>query len=173
MDLVVTAAPHPRLELAAFATDLPGPIGSLSAGPLADGLRTDATAPLQPTDAVRAAVRDLLRVGGLPISVVDLGRATAPFRVALAPAEATYVFNASGQALDLAGLLCLWDAHGPCANAVKDAQRTKTHEGTVRTLSIVWGTIDLPGRAEATVAWYRELIGRLGASTSEVAIVRA
>ena len=34
---------------------------------------------------------------GLPISVVDLDRAPAPFRIALAAADSRYVFNASGQ----------------------------------------------------------------------------
>ena len=63
---------------------------------------------------------------GLPISVVDLAKATPPFRVAVAAAGSSYVFNASGQTIDLGGLLCLCDADGPCANAVKDAQRTKT-----------------------------------------------
>lgn len=102
---------------------------------------------------------------GLPISVVDLDLARAPFRVGVAPAGARYVFNQSGQEIDLAGLLCLLDADGPCGNAVKDAQRTKTHAGTTRTLSIVWGTTALPGRAARAVAWYRELLGRLGATT--------
>src|SRR5271154_2309721 len=47
---------------------------------------------------------------GLPISVVDLAKAKPPFRAAVAPAGSTYVFNASGQAIDLEGLLCLYDA---------------------------------------------------------------
>ena len=28
------------------------------------------------------------------------------------------MFNASGQTIDVGGLLCLFDAEGPCANAV-------------------------------------------------------
>jgi DNA/RNA-binding domain of Phe-tRNA-synthetase-like protein len=99
---------------------------------------------------------------GLPISVVDLERVKPPLRLGLAPEGARYVFNASGQEIELAGLLCLFDAEGPCANAVKDSQRTKTHEGTRRTLSIIWGTRALPGRAEACAEWYRALLGRLG-----------
>lgn len=105
---------------------------------------------------------------GLPISVVDLDLARAPFRVAVAPPGAKYVFNQSGQEIDLAGLLCLGDADGPCGNSVKDAQRTKTHPGTTRTLSIVWGTTALPGRAARAAAWYRELLGKLGATTEAV-----
>lgn len=110
---------------------------------------------------------------GLPISVVDLERAAAPYSVSIAPAGTSYVFNASGQVIDVGGLLCLNDAAGPCANAVKDAQRTKTHAGTTRTLSVVWGAVALPGRAARATTWYRELIEKLGARTEDVALVRA
>src|SRR5207302_6487561 len=54
---------------------------------------------------------------GLPISVVDMDLAHGPFRVGLAPAGASYVFNASGQTIDVGGLLCLFDREGPCGNA--------------------------------------------------------
>src|SRR3954464_12697664 len=67
---------------------------------------------------------------GLPISVLDLELARAPFRVGLAPADTQYIFNASGQTIDVEGLLCLFDADGACANAVKDSQRTKTRPVT-------------------------------------------
>ena len=105
---------------------------------------------------------------GLPISVVDVDRARGAFSVAIAPPGTSYVFNASGQTIDVSGLLCLGDEDGPCANAVKDAQRTKTHAGTVRTLSIVWGTKKLGDRTARTAAWYRELLGAAGATTSNV-----
>jgi DNA/RNA-binding domain of Phe-tRNA-synthetase-like protein len=102
---------------------------------------------------------------GLPISVVDLDRAREPFRVGVAAAGSNYVFNASGQTIDVAGLLCFFDADGPCGNAVKDAQRTKTDGATRRTLSLIWGTVALPGRAEQTEAWYRSLLEQHGAPT--------
>jgi DNA/RNA-binding domain of Phe-tRNA-synthetase-like protein len=105
---------------------------------------------------------------GLPISVVDLDRARESFRVGVAPAGASYVFNASGQTIDLGGLLCLFDADGPCANAVRDAQRTKTRPETRRTLSLVWGSVKLPGRAAQTEAWYRALLEQQGATTEAV-----
>lgn len=105
---------------------------------------------------------------GLPISVVDLDRAKEPFRVAIAPPGVSYIFNASGQTIDLAGLLCLFDAEGPCANAVKDAQRTKTTPETTRTLSLIWGTNALEGRATQAAKWYRELLENAGAQTTTV-----
>lgn len=105
---------------------------------------------------------------GLPISVVDLALARAPFRIGVAGKDASYVFNASGQTIDIEGLLCLFDADGPCANAVKDAQRTKTSPGTTRTLSVVWGARGLEERLAKTARWYRDLLERLGATTAAV-----
>jgi DNA/RNA-binding domain of Phe-tRNA-synthetase-like protein len=105
---------------------------------------------------------------GLPIGLVDLDRAQPPFRIGLAPAGARYVFNASGQEIDLDGLLCLFDANGPCANAVKDAQRTKTGPETRRTLSVIWGSVSLPGRAAEAARWYRLLLEQQGATTEAV-----
>lgn len=105
---------------------------------------------------------------GLPISVVDLDRIRPPLRIGIAPAGASYVFNASGQTIDLSGLLCLFDAEGPCANAVKDSQRTKTTTETRRTLSLIWGTKVLAGRAAQTETWYRQLLEQHGATTEHV-----
>lgn len=107
---------------------------------------------------------------GLPISVIDLDRAKPPFRIAVAAAGERYVFNPSGQEIDLEGLLCLEDAEGPCANAVKDAQRTKTGAETRRTLSVVWGSQALGDLTARATAWYREILARLGATTEPVEI---
>lgn len=105
---------------------------------------------------------------GLPISVVDLARASEPFALEVQPQGTSYVFNASGQVIDVGGLLCLVDGAGPCANAVKDAQRTKTNADTRRTLTVVWGTRALPGRTAEVVRWYRALLAACGARTEEV-----
>lgn len=201
---------HPLLEVVAFVTEFPKPLGELGAVPaMLELLKVDAPAPVRSSDEVRNAVRELLRHGGykptgrgkpaseyllravgegalssinaavdacnvaslhsgLPISVVDLSLAKAPFRVGLAAPGSSYVFNRGGQTIDLGGLLCLFDADGPCANAVKDAQRTKTTPETTRTLSVVWGTNALPGRARQTAGWYRELLALIGAQTTDV-----
>jgi len=105
---------------------------------------------------------------GLPISVVDLDRAEAPLGIRIAGEGAEYVFNKSGQTIKLAGLLCLFDSAGPCANGVKDCQRTKTDPDTLRTLSVVWGTSRLGDRTLKATRWYRDLLERLGAETSDV-----
>jgi DNA/RNA-binding domain of Phe-tRNA-synthetase-like protein len=105
---------------------------------------------------------------GLPITLVDSDLARPPFRVGLAPAGSSFTFNASGQSIDLGGLICLFDAEGPCGNAVKDAQRTKTNASTRRTLSLVWGSKALPDRAARTETWYRSLLEQYRATTETV-----
>ncbi|HEU4641148.1 MAG TPA: phenylalanine--tRNA ligase beta subunit-related protein [Gemmatimonadaceae bacterium] len=106
---------------------------------------------------------------GLPISVVDLGRARGPFRIGVAGEGESYVFNASGQEIALGGLVCLFDADGPCANAVRDAQRTKTHAGTMATLSVIWGCAGYEDWLREAERWYRTLLEGVGAATEGVA----
>jgi DNA/RNA-binding domain of Phe-tRNA-synthetase-like protein len=110
---------------------------------------------------------------GLPISVVDLDRARAPFRIGVAPPGASYVFNASGQEIDLTGLLCLFDAEGPCANAVRDAQRTKTRGETRATLSVVWGCTGFETRLHDATRWHRDLLASARATTHDVALAES
>lgn len=206
---MVQVDPHPLLDTRWFVTTFPKPLGELGrVESIMSLLTTTATAPLSSDDAVRSAVRELLRHGGykptgrgkpaseyliravsegalgsinaavdacnvvslhsgLPISVVDLSLAKPPFRVGLAAEGSSYVFNQGGQTIDLGGLLCLFDADGPCANAVKDAQRTKTTPQTTKTLSILWGSNALAGRTQRTLEWYRSLLEATGATTTD------
>ena len=204
---MIAIDPHPLLDAAAFITRFPAPLGErVAPASLSALLQPGAEAPLASSDAVRGAVRDLLRHGGfkptgrskpaseylirasaegalgcinlavdvcnavslhsgLPISVVDLSKAHAPFRLGVAEVGTSYVFNASGQIIDIGGLLSLFDAAGPCAGPVKDSQRSKTGPETTRTLSVIWGTSALPGRTSAALDWYRALLSALGAET--------
>jgi DNA/RNA-binding domain of Phe-tRNA-synthetase-like protein len=206
-ELSIIREEHPLLEAAAFLTSFSRPLAEMATpAAILELLKAGSVAPMSSDDAVRKAVRDLLRHGGykptgrgkpaseyliaaaadgslgsinlavdacnavslhsgLPISVVDADLARPPYRIAIAKAGASYVFNASGQVIDLEGLVCLFDGEGPCGNAVKDSQRTKTHAGTRRTLSVVWGTRALPGRTEEAVRWYREILQAAGAET--------
>jgi DNA/RNA-binding domain of Phe-tRNA-synthetase-like protein len=205
----IAVEPHPLLRARAFVTEFPQPLGELPApANLAALLRLDAPAPFHPDEALRAAIRDLLRAGGykptgrgkpaseyliraagegalasinvavdacnaaslhsgFPISVVDLDHATPPFTIRVGRPGEAYVFNAAGQEIQLEGLLCLCDTHGPCGNAVKDAQRTKTRAATRRTLSVVWGCADWEDRLDAAVRWYRELLEQHAAAGTE------
>lgn len=119
---------------------------------------------LQPINAAVDVCNAVSLHSGLPISVIDLDKARPPLRVGIAPAGSSYVFNASGQTIDVEGLLCLIDADGPCANAVKDAQRTKTGPDTRRTLTLIWGTTALPGRTAQAESWYRTLLALVEAT---------
>jgi DNA/RNA-binding domain of Phe-tRNA-synthetase-like protein len=111
---------------------------------------------------------------GLPISLVDLDRTVGALAIAVLPSGTCFPFNPSGQVIDASGLVALVDADGTSGTPVKDAQRTKTSDGTRRALSIVWGTKALPGRTARAVAWYRELVATIpGASLEEVELTPA
>ena len=107
-------------------------------------------------------------MSGIPISVVDSALVEPPMRIGLGDAGASYVFNAGGQTIELEGLLCLFDLGGPCANAVKDSQRTKTRGETRDTLSVLWGRQQFCARTDRALETYREILGRLGATTEVV-----
>lgn len=109
---------------------------------------------------------------GLPISLVDVDRLEGALTIRIAPVGTSYVFNPSGQTIDASGLLCLFDSSGPTGTPVKDAQRTKTHDGTLAAVSIVWGTNALPGHTAAVTRWYRELVGAF-ATIEDVELVRS
>jgi len=211
---VVLVEPHPILDAGAFITRFPNALGELAASPAILALaELGASAPLATSEAVKTAVRDLLRHGGfkpsgrskpaseyltaavtegrfprinagvdacnvvslhsgLPISLVDLDRVdcldtSGALAIRIAPPATSYVFNPSGQTIDASGLVCLYDAQGPTGTPVKDAQRTKTHDETRATITIVWGTRALPDRTRQTAAWYRELLATIDGVTTE------
>ncbi|NVB80054.1 MAG: hypothetical protein HOV81_16795 [Kofleriaceae bacterium] len=111
---------------------------------------------------------------GLPISLVDLDRTVGDLAIRISPPGTSYVFNPSGQLIDASGLLAVYDAEGPTGTPVKDAQRTKTHDGTRTTLSIVWGTSALAGRTREATTWYRELMALIpGAVNEDVELLRS
>jgi DNA/RNA-binding domain of Phe-tRNA-synthetase-like protein len=102
---------------------------------------------------------------GLPISVIDLHRCRPPLVIRVAEAGNSYVFNRSGQAMDLSGLLCVFDQEGPCANAVKDSERTKTSGLSQSVLYVLWSSTALPGVLDAATTWMAELLQQHGAKT--------
>ena len=204
--LELNVHPHERLELGLLAARCEP--GLASPEWLRGLLAADAPAPIEREEAVRGAVRDLLRSktykptgrgkpaseylvraaeegklgsinaavdlnnvvslhSGLPISVVDVERLHPPLEVGLAGEGASYVFNASGQKIQVDGLLCLMDAEGPCANAVKDAQRTKTDAQSGELLYLLWGTREISGRTRAALDWLAELAERVGLTAVE------
>lgn len=105
---------------------------------------------------------------GLPVSLIDPDRAEPPFRIALGGRHEKYVFNASGQVIDVTGLLCLFDRLGPCANAVKDSERTKTTSTTRGTLTVIWSSKELAAQTDEALRFYYDLLGRAGATIEPV-----
>ena len=115
------------------------------------------------------ALNAISLASGLPMSVVDLDLLRAPLSIRLAPADSSYVFNPAGQTMALEGLLCLYDADGPCANAVKDSQRAKTRPETQRCLCVVWGTHAVGEELSDRVAEsYAKALIDLGATAVEL-----
>lgn len=108
---------------------------------------------------------------GVPVGVVDLDLCAEPLHIDLGKEDEAYIFNKSGQEISLKGLIVMRDAAGPCANPVKDSQRTKTNEKTRRTLTLVWGSRECPEAAQLAYDWQRELLERLGARTYPVETV--
>lgn len=209
MSLTLAIDPHPLLDAGVFVCRLPLDLASTDTPvEIKAFAEAGASPPLTSTDAVKTAVRDLLRHGGfkpagrskpaseylagafaegrfpainplvdacnvvslhsgLPISLVDLDRIDGALRIQIAPAGTSYPFNPTGQVIDVGGLVCLYDAVGPTGTPVKDAQRTKTHDGTRNTIAIVWGTRALGDRTSRATRWYRELCALIPGVTVE------
>jgi DNA/RNA-binding domain of Phe-tRNA-synthetase-like protein len=82
---------------------------------------------------------------GLPISVIDLDLALADgvpgLVIRRGREDETYVFNAAGHSIDVAGLLSVAREAGRCiANAVKDSMDTKLRPESRSLLAVLWGT---------------------------------
>lgn len=109
---------------------------------------------------------------GFPVGVGDTALARPPYSIRIAPKGSSYVFNPSGQEMSLGGLICLYDAEGPCINPVRDSQRTKTRPETVETLTVIWAPASHAERLAETEGWYRAMLEQTGAHTLDVAVER-
>ena len=97
----------------------------------------------------------------LPISLVDLGRAgCAAFVVRWGREGESYVFNPSGQVLELRDLLLVSKMPGdePCASPIKDRQATKTHDGTREVLGVLYAPLALRQAASEGALRMAELL---------------
>jgi len=79
---------------------------------------------------------------GYPASIFDMELCgTALFLRRGLPGE-SYIFNPSGQSIDLKDLVCVCRAEGtawvPCGNPVKDAMATKTSESTRSVAALIY-----------------------------------
>jgi DNA/RNA-binding domain of Phe-tRNA-synthetase-like protein len=84
---------------------------------------------------------------GLPISLLDLDLAlesTDGLVIRLGAEGEKYAFNASGQEIDVSGLLCVAREGGPAlGNAVKDSLTTRTTDGTRNVFGAIWCSADV------------------------------
>lgn len=78
----------------------------------------------------------------LPMSVVDAGKFSGEAHLRLGYEKERYVFNPSGQELDLTGLIVVADSYGGASRAmgspIKDSQFAKLSDETTSALAVVY-----------------------------------
>jgi DNA/RNA-binding domain of Phe-tRNA-synthetase-like protein len=93
---------------------------------------------------------------GYPASIFDIGLCGTTLLLRRGVAGESYIFNPSGQRIDLEDLLCVYRAEGnywlPCGNPVKDAMATKTRESTRNVAAVIYAPIDDQGSDLETAA---------------------
>jgi hypothetical protein len=79
---------------------------------------------------------------GYPASIFDLELCGPALLLRRGTAGESYIFNRSGQCINLEDLLCVWRSEGekwvPCGNPVKDSMATKTRESTQKVAAVVY-----------------------------------
>jgi len=97
---------------------------------------------------------------GLPISLVSLDRVAGPLVVRVGIAGEKFVFNRTGQELDVEGLLSICEScpggSEPVATPVKDSMRAKVTEEDHHLLACIYGSQDAVSEAELH-RWAEEL----------------
>jgi DNA/RNA-binding domain of Phe-tRNA-synthetase-like protein len=107
---------------------------------------------------------------GYPASVFDADKTGSELFLRRGLAGESYVFNPSGQTIDLEDLLVVCRRFGdeepgssikwePCGNPVKDAMATKVFEGARAVVAVVYAPAEDPrARLEACAGRFRELL---------------
>ena len=79
---------------------------------------------------------------GYPASIFDFAKSGPELLLRRGRKGDSYVFNPSGQSIDLEDLLCVWKPAGgdwlPIGNPVKDAMLTKVFEGCASIVALVY-----------------------------------
>ncbi len=85
---------------------------------------------------------------GYPASIFDMDLCGTTLLLRRGMQGETYIFNPSGQIIDLRDLLCVCRAEGsswlPCGNPVKDAMATKTREITRNVAAVIYAPASEP-----------------------------
>lgn len=113
---------------------------------------------------------------GLPISLLDASAIGSTLKIRYGRAGERYVFNASGQDIDLAGLICACSGEKdqPLGNPVKDSMEGKIKDKTSSVVGIIYSPAhshwrEITERAVAQFAHWLKLEG--GADRVESFIV--
>jgi len=116
---------------------------------------------------------------GLPISMLDVDAVGESAEIRYGREGEKYVFNAAGQEIDLAGLVCVCRAGGgagvPLGNPVKDSMAGKIKEGTGGVVGVIYGSskaIDAGAMAALVEEFSRLLREHGGASDTEGRVLR-
>jgi len=126
-----------------------------------------------PVDACNTASLE----SGYPASVFDLALTGPALELSRGRAGESYVFNASGQEIDLEDLLLVRrrladGTFAPCGNPVKDSMATKVFEGCREAVGVVYAPRSDPVAAlEACASRFAELLRAAGATEVSYSIV--
>ncbi len=107
---------------------------------------------------------------GLPISLLDADAVGDKLLLRYGRAGESYVFNATGQEIDIEGLICACNGSSdkPLGNAVKDSMAGKIKEHTKDVVGVIYApsTGDLAAVAKAQVEIFAELLKTEGRASS-------
>lgn len=101
---------------------------------------------------------------GYPASLFDLGLSGPDLFIRRGKPGESYIFNASGQSIDLEDLLCVCRSDEgiwlPCGNPVKDAMATKIRETTRDLAAVIYApSTESPADLETAAARFAALLG--------------
>jgi DNA/RNA-binding domain of Phe-tRNA-synthetase-like protein len=101
---------------------------------------------------------------GFPASIFDLQLSGPELFIRRGIAGESYVFNPSGQIIDVEDLLCVCrkdaDAWSPCGNPVKDSMATKTKESTRHVAAVIYAPATEPvSDLDAAASRFAALLG--------------
>jgi hypothetical protein len=100
---------------------------------------------------------------GFPASIFDMELCGTSLHLRRGVAGESYVFNPSGQVIELKDLLCVCRAEGndwiPCGNPVKDAMATKVRESTRSIAAVIYAPATEPlADLNAAAARFAEIL---------------
>jgi hypothetical protein len=100
---------------------------------------------------------------GYPASIFDIQLCGTELLLRRGKTGESYIFNPSGQSIDLEDLICVCRAEGeawlPCGNPVKDAMATKTRESTRGIAGVIYApSVDPKEDIEAAAERFAALL---------------